>query len=79
MRLIRLFNKTEHRVKRDLNLIRIVKNLRELKILSNNSPLMNEYMKFETEHSHKCVINLESSGVNENTSNSEFDVDMFIT
>ena len=40
---------------------------------------MNEYLKFEIEHSHKCVLNLESSPNDKNSSNSEFDVNLFIT
>lgn len=55
----------------DLNVIKIIKNLRNLKIYSNNIN-MNLKTKFLIDHSHKNVINLEGS---DSSNNSSFDDD----
>ena len=35
--------------------------MRELKIIKDNSKEINTLSKFEIDHSHKCIINLDSS------------------
>jgi len=46
IRLIRLLEKTSDRIEESFDIIKLIKNLRELKILSNNSNAMNPMTKF---------------------------------
>ena len=54
-----------------LDIIRLIKQLRELKILANNSGEFNIMKSFQIDHSHRCVMNLESDGESVNSSLTE--------
>ena len=58
-RLIRLYKKAQDRIENELDVIKIVKHIRELKILAKNS-LMNIMTRFQIDHSNKNVINMQS-------------------
>ena len=71
-RLIKLYNKAEMRIENELDVVKIVKHMRELKIIAKNS-LLNAFTKFQIEHANNNVINLESEG---STSQSSCDSDL---
>ena len=54
-----------------LDIIKLVKQLRELRILSNNCQNFDIMKSFQVDHSHKCVMNLESDGESINSSLTE--------
>ena len=54
-----------------LDIIKLIRELRELKILANNSKDFNIMKSFQADHSHKCVMNLESEGESMNSSLTE--------
>ena len=56
----KLFAEGEKRIKSALNMVKIVKNLRQLKILMNNS-LMSPEVKFMLQHAEKNFIDLDGS------------------
>ena len=61
-RLIHLFDQTTEKLESELNIVKIIRNLREMKIYLNNN-LLDRQIKFHINHSHKNVINLDSSGI----------------
>lgn len=58
--LLKLYNHAAYRISNDLNVVRLIKNLRDLRILVN-AEMMNRKTKFFIDHSKKNVINLEDS------------------
>ena len=59
-KLKRLFDEGERRIESELNVVKVIKSLKKLKILIKNS-MMDENVKLQIEHNKKNVINLESS------------------
>ena len=57
--LSKLYTKTTDQLEQDLNIVRLIKRLRDVKILANQK--MNAELKFKIDHSHKNIINLEDS------------------
>ena len=55
----KLFDRIEDKIASDLNIVQLIKRVRDVKILSNQQ--MNAVLKFKIDHSHKNIINLESS------------------
>jgi hypothetical protein len=66
--LLKLYHEAEQKINEDLNVVKLIKNLRDMRILVN-SHLMDRKTKFQIEHSKKNIINIESS-VESHSSNS---------
>ena len=62
----KLYDKIEDKISNDLNIVQLIKRVRDVKILSNQQ--MNAHLKFKIDHSHKNIINLESSQESFNSS-----------
>ena len=62
---------TNMRMNESLDIIKFIREHRELKILANNSKDFNIMKSFQADHSHKCVMNLESEGESINSSLTE--------
>lgn len=59
-KLIKLYNEADEKICNDLNVVKLIKNLRDLRIMVN-STMMDRMTKFQIDHSKKNVINIESS------------------
>ena len=57
---MKLYNKLSVNIEDDMDIIKIIKSLRELKILASNS-MMNVLTRFQIDHASKNIINLESA------------------
>ena len=57
--MLRLYNEGKKKIDRDLNLIRLVKNLNFLKIFMNNH-LLNEKVKWQVAHCNKNTIRIDT-------------------
>jgi hypothetical protein len=57
--LLFLWNSAQKKIENDLDVVRIIKHLRELRIALSNQ-MINEKMKFQINHHHKNVINIEN-------------------
>ena len=55
----RLYEEGQDRIETELDLVKLMKNLRNMKVLMRNS-LMNKQVKFDILHSYKNLINLDS-------------------
>jgi len=55
---LRIYNHTQNQLTREMNLIKIIRSIRDMKILMNNS-LMSVGMKHHIRNSKKNIINLE--------------------
>jgi hypothetical protein len=59
-KLIKLFDKASEKIVKELNVVKVIRNLRNLKILVKNT-FMNDEMKEEIKYSNKNIIDLEES------------------
>ena len=59
-KLIKLFDKASEKIDKELNVVKVIRNLRNLKILIKNT-FMNDEMKEEIKYSNKNIIDLEES------------------
>ena len=66
-----MMDMTNERLNESLDIIKFIREHRELKILANNSKDFNIMKSFQADHSHKCVMNLESDGESVNSSLTE--------
>jgi hypothetical protein len=57
--LLFLWNSAQEKIENDLDVIRIIKHLREIRIAVSNQ-MINEKMKFQINHHHRNVINIEN-------------------
>ena len=55
----RLFEEGRHRIEAELDLVKLMRNLRNMKLLMSNS-LMSKKLKFDILHSYKNFINIDS-------------------
>ena len=58
-RMMKLYKRAEQQINEDLDMVKIIKLLREVNILSTFTQL-NNFSRFQIDHAHKNVINLES-------------------
>lgn len=58
-RLIKLYNKCETRLNNELDLVKLIKMLRQLKIVAQHS-ILDDMLKYQIEHSDANVIDIES-------------------
>ena len=59
-KLTKLYNEADEKICNDLNVVKLIKNLRDLRIMVN-STMMDRMTKFQIDHSKKNIINIESS------------------
>lgn len=59
-KLEKLYCEAEHKIYHDLNVVRLIKSLKDMKILID-SQVMDRKIKFKIDHSKKNVINIDSS------------------
>lgn len=57
---MKLYKKAEVQINEDLDVVKIIKLIREMNILTSHS-MMNKFTKFQIDHAYKNVINLESN------------------
>ena len=57
--MMKLYNEGKRRIDRDLNVIRLVKNLNILKIFITNN-LMNDKVRWQVAHCDKNIINIDT-------------------
>ena len=65
-RMMKLYKKASSKIEEDLDVIRIIKHLKELNILTTHS-MMNIFTRFQIDHANKNVLNLESADDNESS------------
>jgi len=64
MRLKKLYHDGTHRLEQELDILKILKSLRNMKILLKNK-FLDEEMQFQIEHNNKNVISLSSCSSSE--------------
>lgn len=69
---MKLFDKATEKVDKELNVVKVIRNLRNLKILVKHT-FMNDEMKEEIKYSNKNIIDLEESSCEEILSNNELE------
>jgi len=70
---MRLYNIVTERMENELDIIKMIKHMRELKIIAKNSTL-NHFTKFQIDHQKINIVNL-SDGAKESSSTCENDND----
>jgi hypothetical protein len=62
----KLYDRIDDKIADDLNIVQLIKRVRDAKILQNQQ--MNALLRFKIDHSHKNIINLNSSEESFNSS-----------
>ena len=67
-----MIDEAQDRLEKELNIIKIIHSLRNMKVLMKNS-LMSEKVKFELAHSNKNFIDLDASSSSDSSDDTERD------
>ena len=66
---MKLYERGQDRIESELNIVKIMKSMRDMKILMKNS-LMDNQIRYQIKHSEKNILNLDST-----SSEEEFEID----
>ena len=62
-KLAKLYDTCQDKIDAELDVVKIIKNLKKLRIITKNHILKDPVMKFEIEHDQKNLINLDSDDI----------------